>query len=251
MRTNSATAWDWPGNPGRNQEQDSGSQRATAAVSALRRSGDDRSRLPPERSPAPAMIAWPRGVRALGQINDCSDVVGHPLRGWCGQAAGRHATASDTLAQLLDIALDLVQSDSRQPLALPSPYRVPPGPQLEAELRYVPGRTLADTVTRMTHLCPRRHCSRLLASRRRTIRTSRCADYRRAEGGACTSIPPPSTPGCTKQACDFRDNLAEFNDAGFAVVEDYAPDKLRKAGEVSRSRIVDVPAAVRPRRARP
>ncbi len=36
--------------------------------------------------------------------------------------------------------------------------------------------------------------------------------------------PAASTPGCTKQACDFRDNLAELNDAGFAVVG-ISPDK--------------------------
>lgn len=30
--------------------------------------------------------------------------------------------------------------------------------------------------------------------------------------------PAASTPGCTTQACDFRDNLAELNEAGFAVV---------------------------------
>jgi peroxiredoxin Q/BCP len=30
--------------------------------------------------------------------------------------------------------------------------------------------------------------------------------------------PAASTPGCTTEACDFRDNLAELNDAGFAVV---------------------------------
>lgn len=30
--------------------------------------------------------------------------------------------------------------------------------------------------------------------------------------------PAAGTPGCTKQACDFRDNLAELNDAGFDVV---------------------------------
>jgi peroxiredoxin Q/BCP len=30
--------------------------------------------------------------------------------------------------------------------------------------------------------------------------------------------PAASTPGCTKEACDFRDNLAELNQAGFAVV---------------------------------
>lgn len=30
--------------------------------------------------------------------------------------------------------------------------------------------------------------------------------------------PAASTPGCTKQACDFRDSLAELNDAGLDVV---------------------------------
>ena len=39
--------------------------------------------------------------------------------------------------------------------------------------------------------------------------------------------PAASTPGCTKQACDFRDNLAELNDAGFAVVG-VSPDKPEK-----------------------
>ncbi|GAA2994093.1 thioredoxin-dependent thiol peroxidase [Actinokineospora diospyrosa] len=39
--------------------------------------------------------------------------------------------------------------------------------------------------------------------------------------------PAASTPGCTKQACDFRDNLAELNDAGFAVLG-VSPDKQAK-----------------------
>ena len=39
--------------------------------------------------------------------------------------------------------------------------------------------------------------------------------------------PAASTPGCTKEACDFRDNLAELNDAGFAVVG-ISPDKPEK-----------------------
>ncbi|HJQ43779.1 MAG TPA: thioredoxin-dependent thiol peroxidase [Jatrophihabitantaceae bacterium] len=30
--------------------------------------------------------------------------------------------------------------------------------------------------------------------------------------------PAAMTPGCTKQACDFRDNLREFDKAGFAVI---------------------------------
>jgi peroxiredoxin Q/BCP len=42
--------------------------------------------------------------------------------------------------------------------------------------------------------------------------------------------PAASTPGCTKQACDFRDNLAELNNAGFAVlgISPDRPEKLAK-----------------------
>ncbi|MBB4904274.1 thioredoxin-dependent thiol peroxidase [Actinophytocola algeriensis] len=42
--------------------------------------------------------------------------------------------------------------------------------------------------------------------------------------------PNAGTPGCTKQACDFRDNLAALNDAGFAVVgiSPNKPEKLAK-----------------------
>jgi thioredoxin-dependent peroxiredoxin len=39
--------------------------------------------------------------------------------------------------------------------------------------------------------------------------------------------PRASTPGCTKEACDFRDNLAELNDAGFDVLG-ISPDKPEK-----------------------
>jgi peroxiredoxin Q/BCP len=39
--------------------------------------------------------------------------------------------------------------------------------------------------------------------------------------------PAASTPGCTKEACDFRDNLAELNDAGLDVVG-ISPDKPTK-----------------------
>ena len=39
--------------------------------------------------------------------------------------------------------------------------------------------------------------------------------------------PAASTPGCTKQACDFRDNLAELNDAGLDVLG-VSPDKPAK-----------------------
>ena len=39
--------------------------------------------------------------------------------------------------------------------------------------------------------------------------------------------PAASTPGCTKQACDFRDNLRELNKAGLDVVG-ISPDKPAK-----------------------
>ena len=39
--------------------------------------------------------------------------------------------------------------------------------------------------------------------------------------------PAASTPGCTKQACDFRDSLAELNDAGLDVIG-ISPDKQAK-----------------------
>jgi peroxiredoxin Q/BCP len=39
--------------------------------------------------------------------------------------------------------------------------------------------------------------------------------------------PAASTPGCTKQACDFRDNLASLQAAGYEVVG-LSPDKPAK-----------------------
>ncbi|PSR58678.1 MULTISPECIES: thioredoxin-dependent thiol peroxidase [Nocardia] len=39
--------------------------------------------------------------------------------------------------------------------------------------------------------------------------------------------PAASTPGCTKQACDFRDNLTELNEAGLDVIG-ISPDKPTK-----------------------
>jgi peroxiredoxin Q/BCP len=39
--------------------------------------------------------------------------------------------------------------------------------------------------------------------------------------------PAASTPGCTKQACDFRDSLAELNGAGIEVIG-ISPDKPEK-----------------------
>ncbi len=39
--------------------------------------------------------------------------------------------------------------------------------------------------------------------------------------------PAASTPGCTKQACDFRDNLGQLNEAGLDVIG-ISPDKPEK-----------------------
>ncbi|HEV7974534.1 thioredoxin-dependent thiol peroxidase [Amycolatopsis sp.] len=39
--------------------------------------------------------------------------------------------------------------------------------------------------------------------------------------------PAAGTPGCTKQACDFRDNLAELNNAGYQILG-ISPDKPGK-----------------------
>src|SRR5437870_2299374 len=41
------------------------------------------------------------------------------------------------------------------------------------------------------------------------------------------AYPAAMTPGCTKQACDFRDNLTLFNDAGITVLG-ISPDKPEK-----------------------
>ena len=44
--------------------------------------------------------------------------------------------------------------------------------------------------------------------------------------------PAASTPGCTKQACDFRDNLAELNGAGYQVVG-ISPDTQAKLAKIA------------------
>ncbi len=41
------------------------------------------------------------------------------------------------------------------------------------------------------------------------------------------AYPAAGTPGCTKQACDFRDNLSAFTDAGYVVIG-LSPDKPAK-----------------------
>lgn len=50
-----------------------------------------------------------------------------------------------------------------------------------------------------------------------------------AEGRACVVYfyPAAETPGCTTQACDFRDSLAALQGAGYAVVG-VSPDTVTK-----------------------
>lgn len=52
------------------------------------------------------------------------------------------------------------------------------------------------------------------------------ADYR-GQSVVVYFYPAASTPGCTTQACDFRDSLAALNDAGFIVLG-ISPDKPAK-----------------------
>jgi thioredoxin-dependent peroxiredoxin len=52
--------------------------------------------------------------------------------------------------------------------------------------------------------------------------------------------PAAGTPGCTKQACDFRDNLAELNDAGFDVVG-ISPDKPAKLAKFAEAEGLNFP----------
>src|SRR5690606_14130206 len=48
--------------------------------------------------------------------------------------------------------------------------------------------------------------------------------------------PAAMTPGCTKQACDFRDNLAQLTDAGYVVlgVSKDTPERLARFAERDR-----------------
>ncbi|WP_007024631.1 thioredoxin-dependent thiol peroxidase [Saccharomonospora iraqiensis] len=45
--------------------------------------------------------------------------------------------------------------------------------------------------------------------------------------------PAAGTPGCTREACDFRDSLAQLNDAGYRVlgISPDKPDKLATFAE--------------------
>lgn len=52
--------------------------------------------------------------------------------------------------------------------------------------------------------------------------------------------PRANTPGCTKQACDFRDSLTELNDLGIRVVG-ISPDKVDKLAAFSEDHGLNFP----------
>ena len=60
--------------------------------------------------------------------------------------------------------------------------------------------------------------------------------------------PAASTPGCTKQACDFRDNLTELDAAGLAVVG-ISPDQPAKLARFRDARGLTFPLLSDPDRA--
>lgn len=60
--------------------------------------------------------------------------------------------------------------------------------------------------------------------------------------------PAASTPGCTKQACDFRDNLAELNDAGLDIIG-ISPDKPAKLAKFRDAEQLNFPLLSDPERA--
>ncbi|GAB3564525.1 thioredoxin-dependent thiol peroxidase [Amycolatopsis endophytica] len=52
--------------------------------------------------------------------------------------------------------------------------------------------------------------------------------------------PAAGTPGCTKQACDFRDNLGELDGAGYQVIG-VSPDKPEKLAKFAEAEQLNFP----------
>lgn len=59
--------------------------------------------------------------------------------------------------------------------------------------------------------------------------------------------PAASTPGCTKQACDFRDNLAELHAAGLDIIG-ISPDKPAKLAKFRGAEQLNFPLLSDPER---
>lgn len=57
--------------------------------------------------------------------------------------------------------------------------------------------------------------------------------------------PAAATPGCTKQACDFRDNLASLTSHGYGVVG-ISPDKVEKLAKFADDESLTFPLASDP-----
>lgn len=60
--------------------------------------------------------------------------------------------------------------------------------------------------------------------------------------------PAASTPGCTKQACDFRDSLAELNGEGLEVIG-ISPDKPAKLAKFRDAEELNFPLLSDPEKA--
>ncbi len=60
--------------------------------------------------------------------------------------------------------------------------------------------------------------------------------------------PAAGTPGCTTEACDFRDNLASLQGAGYSVVG-ISPDDPTKLGAFARKHDLTFPLAADPEKA--
>ena len=54
--------------------------------------------------------------------------------------------------------------------------------------------------------------------------------------------PAAATPGCTKEACDFRDSLASLQGAGYAVVG-ISPDGVEKLAKFAADEALTFPLA--------
>ncbi len=80
-----------------------------------------------------------------------------------------------------------------------------------------------------------------------TLKDSSGQDVSLASGRGTSTIvyfyPAASTPGCTKQACDFRDNLASFASAGYRVLG-VSPDSVREACRFCRQGRSQFPVAL-------
>ena len=67
--------------------------------------------------------------------------------------------------------------------------------------------------------------------------TTKLSDYSRV---LVYFYPKANTPGCTKEACDFRDSLGQLNELGIDVVG-ISPDKPEKLAEFKKDHDLNFP----------